>query len=316
MIKKLQDIKLPKAKPNVVRGFKAMRSDMTCRGFQFELGKTYTFDGEPALCVQGFHFCRELVHCFEYYIISPIHTRLFEIEAWGIVKDSSEYEDHKSVTNNIKIIREIPFIAAMKMSNSNINNLGINNSGLENRGNSNSGPRNVGSRNSGALNMGSANSGNINIGHRNIGNGNTGYENTGSFNLGSHNAGSFNVGNYNSGYFNFGNIVNKGAYSIFNVIIDPKNIFIPAIPNWLYVKLTEWVPYNEMSKEEKLIHKMASYTNGYLKAYDLKDKIKESYYAVPESDRALIENFPGYTHEKFYKLFGIDRTQKEIDFNQ
>lgn len=43
-----------------MRGYKAFNKDMTCKGFQYEIGHTYEFDGEPIPCKQGFHFCKSI----------------------------------------------------------------------------------------------------------------------------------------------------------------------------------------------------------------------------------------------------------------
>ena len=32
---------------SMVRGFKVFNPDWTCRGFQYEVGKTYEMEGEP-----------------------------------------------------------------------------------------------------------------------------------------------------------------------------------------------------------------------------------------------------------------------------
>lgn len=36
----------------IVKGYKGMNKDMTCRGMQFEIGKTYSVDGDIELCCQ------------------------------------------------------------------------------------------------------------------------------------------------------------------------------------------------------------------------------------------------------------------------
>lgn len=88
----------------MVKGFKAMNPDMTCIGFQFEVGKTYEItNGKPLKTCNdsGFHFCRDLNDVFNYY--NFLKCRLFEIEALGEVVD----ESNKSATNKIKIVREL-----------------------------------------------------------------------------------------------------------------------------------------------------------------------------------------------------------------
>ena len=37
-------------------GYKMMEFDMTCRGFQYEIGKEYTLEGILEICENGFHF--------------------------------------------------------------------------------------------------------------------------------------------------------------------------------------------------------------------------------------------------------------------
>ena len=39
-----------------MRGYKLMESNMTCKGFQYELGKEYSLDEELLICKNGFHF--------------------------------------------------------------------------------------------------------------------------------------------------------------------------------------------------------------------------------------------------------------------
>ena len=48
-------------------GFKAMNADMTCRDYQFEIGKTYQINNEKPLKLcsdSGFHFCLNIEECY------------------------------------------------------------------------------------------------------------------------------------------------------------------------------------------------------------------------------------------------------------
>ena len=183
-------------------GYKAFNENLECRGFQFEVGKTYdTYRAkeELELCSDTvFHFCRELhkIENVSDYRIS--NSRVCEVIAEGdIVTDGDKYG-----TNKLTILREIPREELNKYNNS---NSGDRNSGNCNSGNMNSGDRNSGDRNSGNRNNGDSNSGNMNSGNRNSGNWNSGNSNSGNMNSGNRNSGDSNSGNSNSGNRNSGN---------------------------------------------------------------------------------------------------------------
>ena len=99
-----------------MRGYKMMKSDMTCMGFQYEIGKEYSLMDELEICENGFHFCENPFDCLKYYDNIKGDKRLFLVEALGEVIT----EGDKSVTNKIKIIEEIPNIE--KFFDENINN--------------------------------------------------------------------------------------------------------------------------------------------------------------------------------------------------
>ena len=54
-----------------MKGYKVFNSDWTCRGFQYEVGKTYEIKNKPIICKCGFHFCTDLKNCFLFYSFNP-----------------------------------------------------------------------------------------------------------------------------------------------------------------------------------------------------------------------------------------------------
>lgn len=108
--------------------YKGFEEDLTCRGFQYEIGKTYTMVGSPEICKRGFHFCRKLIDVLGYYPTAilldnylyapyddylnlyPRHilsgNRYCIVEVIGEIDCDYRY-DSKGVTNQIKIVREL-----------------------------------------------------------------------------------------------------------------------------------------------------------------------------------------------------------------
>jgi hypothetical protein len=52
-----------------VTSLKAFNADLTCRGFQFEIGKTYSIDGKVIACERGFHAVdpATAMHVWDFY---------------------------------------------------------------------------------------------------------------------------------------------------------------------------------------------------------------------------------------------------------
>jgi len=117
----------------MVKGFKGFNEDLTCRGFQYEIGKTYKHNGEVELCRSGFHFCRKLKDVHNFYNLKT--SRICEIEADGKIDDDGV----KSVCSRMRIVREVSREEIWS-----IINIGEKNTGLFNIGDRNSGNRNSG----------------------------------------------------------------------------------------------------------------------------------------------------------------------------
>lgn len=89
-------------KNKIIKGYKMFDADWRCRGFQYEVGKTYEIEGEIIPCEHGFHFCKKIEDCFNYYDCVT-WNHIAEVEALGEVKEKGD----KYVTNKIKIVKEI-----------------------------------------------------------------------------------------------------------------------------------------------------------------------------------------------------------------
>ena len=72
----------PEAPQEVMYGFKAYDANLSCRGLQYEIGKTYTTDQAPVRCgVSGFHWCDNPMDTWAYYDITT--ARWTELTAAG-----------------------------------------------------------------------------------------------------------------------------------------------------------------------------------------------------------------------------------------
>ncbi|KGE20041.1 DUF7666 domain-containing protein [Paenibacillus wynnii] len=187
-----------------MKGYKVFNKDWTCRGFQYEVGKTFTHEGHFGLCNAGLHFCQQLNDCFDYYPFNP-ENKVAEVEALGEVESG----DDKSVTNKLAIIRELTWQEVLDMLNTGKGNTGRGNSGHYNSGDSNSGHYNSGHYNSGNRNSGNRNSGHYNSGNRNSGHYNSGDSNSGHYNSGDSNSGDSNSGNFNSTDYSSGSFCSE-----------------------------------------------------------------------------------------------------------
>ena len=267
-----------------VKGYKVFEPDFTCRDFKYEVGKTYKHKGSIGLCEAGFHFCSQLKDCFNYYSFNP-DNKVAEIVASGEVIVG----DDKSVTNTIKIVREISWSEVLELVNT-----GKANTGLCNTGDWNTGDWNTGNRNTGDCNTGDWNTGDWNTGNRNTGDWNTGL---------------FNSCNYSNGLFNSKSpkiyMFNKPTKLTYEELQEKH----PEAYNLLYYsnfRLTEWIPDYNMSDEEKIAHPEYKTTGGYLKRNDFKEVCQKMWNNFDKTERNKIKKLPNFDKDIFKEITGIE----------
>ena len=92
-----------------IKAYKGFNKDMTCRGFQFEEGKTYE-EPEAKLCESGFHACEYPLDCFGYY--EPADSEYHEVELEDVSNERKD--DTKICAQKIKIGAKIDIIGIVK----------------------------------------------------------------------------------------------------------------------------------------------------------------------------------------------------------
>ena len=82
--------------------YKGFDENLKCRGFQYKEGETYVHSGNISLCNNGFHFCSNLKHTFNYY---PNNEK----NRYAIVEPAEEAKiltgGDKLCTDKLKIVK-------------------------------------------------------------------------------------------------------------------------------------------------------------------------------------------------------------------
>ena len=271
---------------NEVRGYKVFNPDWTCRGFQYEVGKTFEEDVTPSTCDRGFHFCEKASDCFSYYPFNP-ENKVAEVIALGDV----DSDGTKSCTNKIQIVREIPWDEVLRIVNT---------------GKDCTGNRNTGDWNTGDWNTGNRNTGNRNTGDWNTGDWNTGDWNTGDWNTGDHNTGDWNKSSFNTGCFN----TEEPKIMLFNETSDMTywdwlNNDARYLLNQIPKNVVEWIRSGDMTDEEKAAHPTYETTGGYLKVLDESECGQIWWNGLPEYNRGIIRALPNFDPKIFFQCTGI-----------
>ena len=92
------------AKTEVIQAFKGFDKNLQCRGYQFEIGKTYTHEGPVEACRSGFHACENPLDVWNYYPLNG-SNKFCSVELSGAI--SRHEEDSKIAAATISIKAEI-----------------------------------------------------------------------------------------------------------------------------------------------------------------------------------------------------------------
>ena len=79
------------AKAEVITAFKGFDKNLQCRGYQFEIGKTHTNEGEVEACSSGFHSCENPLDVLNYY---PLISDDGSLNRFASVKASGTISRH------------------------------------------------------------------------------------------------------------------------------------------------------------------------------------------------------------------------------
>ena len=256
-----------------MQGYKVFEPDWTCRGFQYAVGETFEEDVVPSCCNRGFHFCKELKDCFNYYPFNP-DNKVAEIEALGEIDTGTD--DSKCCTNKIRIVRELTWEEVLKLVN-------------------------IGKANAGFCNSGDWNSGNRNSGNRNSGN-----RNSGDWNSGNRNSGDWNKTSFSSGCFN----TKEAKILMFNkpsdwTFRDWWNSEARSLLNRIQKDVLEWIWSDDMTDQEKEDHPEYKTTGGYLKELDESECGQIWWNSLTDREKDIIKGLPNFDPEIFAQVTGV-----------
>ena len=290
------------SKQKVVKGYKVFNPDWTCRGFQYQVGKCYEIPEKPVVCKRGFHFCKNLLDCYEHYRFDE-NNKVAEVTAYGDI-DIDEYEK-KYCTNKIKIEKELNWNEVLNMVNTGKNCTGFRNTGDCNTGNCNTGDCNTGDWNTGNWNTGDCNTGDCNTGDCNTGDWNTGNRNTGNCNTGD-----CNTGNWNTGCFN---TVEQKIF-LFNKLSDwtmkdwinseARSIFYD-----IRISPVQKINKKDMTEKEKEQHPEYQTTGFYLKelrSEEIAEERQKYWNQLSQKQKDIVMAIPNFDKEIFKEITGID----------
>ena len=255
---------------DIIKGYKAFHTSddgyLQCRDMAYAVGESYALDGKPELCERGYHFCRRLVDCFDFY---GRESRICEVEASGVVIDG---DGGKSVTDHIRIVRELDRHEVLDLANVGKGCTGIGNSG-----------------------------------DGNCGDGNSGDGNSGDGNCGDGNSGDWNRTNFSSGVL----CTQEPECLIFDrpsgmTLREWRVSEAADLMDGIHIDSDRWICADDMTDEERAAHPDHVTTGGYLRRGTGKPDFAGWWSQLNDDERAVILAIPNFDADKWKLITGIE----------
>jgi hypothetical protein len=181
----------------------------------------------------------------------------------------------------------------------------------------------TGYRSTGDQSTGNWSTGYWSTGYRSTGDQSTGNWSTGYWSTGDRSTGDYSTGNWSTGYRSTGNgstgdwstsdystghfsTIDDTGFGAFNKPCSREEWENAKKPEFIYFNLTEWVPEEEMSDQDKEDFGSHKTTGGYLKALDYSDAWAKAWNGATEEDKELLCKLPNFDADVFKKISGID----------
>ncbi len=250
-----------------VKGYKVFNVEWVCRDKEYTCPGRFKEDVEPEVCERGMHFCLKAADCFNYYSFDP-RNHVAEVIAHGKVVSDGD----KCCTDDLEIVREIPWAEVLEL-----------------------------------VNTGKGCAGRCNSGDWNSGNRNSGNRNSGDWNSGDWNSGDWNKCNFSNGCFN---TVEPKIY-LFNkpspwTYRDWLNSYARLLLNKIPGDVLEYRWLENMTDEEKAAHPEAETTGGYLKELDNSECAVIWWRGLSPVHKKIILDMPNFDKEIFKEITGVD----------
>lgn len=101
-----------RAKGEEIIAYKGFNKDWTCRGYQYEVGKTHKYEGDVVACHSGFHACENPLDVLNYYDLHDGSRFALVTVSGEITRDHNE--DTKIAARILKVARELSMLELLR----------------------------------------------------------------------------------------------------------------------------------------------------------------------------------------------------------